>query len=75
MGLLLGIKGFAVAIIGGITSAPGVVIAGLLYGIIEKFVDGYISTAAREAVGFSLVILVLMVFPQGLFGRRELVKV
>ena len=50
-------------------------IAGLLYGIIEKFVDGYISTAAREAVGFSLVILVLMVFPQGLFGRRELVKV
>ena len=40
MGLLLGIKGFAVAIIGGITSAPGVVIAGLLYGIIEKFVDG-----------------------------------
>ena len=75
MGLLLGIKGFAVAIIGGITSAPGVVIAGLLYGIIEKFVDGYISTAAREAVGFSLVILVLMVFPQGLFGRKELVKV
>ena len=75
MGLLLGIKGFAVAIIGGITSAPGVVIAGLLYGIIEKFVDGYISTAAREAVGFSLVILVLMLFPQGLFGRRELVKV
>lgn len=75
MGLLLGIKGFAVAIIGGITSAPGVVVAGILYGIIEKFVDGYISTAAREAVGFSLVILVLMVFPQGLFGRRELVKV
>ncbi len=75
MGLLLGIKGFAVAIIGGITSAPGVVIAGLLYGIIEKFVDGYISTAAREAVGFSLVIVVLMLFPQGLFGRRELVKV
>ena len=75
MGLLLGIKGFAVAIIGGITSAPGVVVAGILYGIIEKFVDGYISTAAREAVGFSLVILVLMVFPQGLFGRKELVKV
>lgn len=75
MGLLLGIKGFAVAIIGGITSAPGVVIAGLLYGIIEKFVDGYISTAAREVVGFSLVILVLMFFPQGLFGRREVVKV
>lgn len=75
MGLLLGLKGFAVAIIGGITSAPGVVIAGLLYGVIEKLVDGYISTAAREAVGFSLVILVLMIWPQGLFGRREVVKV
>ena len=75
MGLLLGIKGFAVAIIGGITSAHGVVIAGLLYGVIEKFVDGYISTAAREAVGFSIVILVLMIWPQGLFGRKEVVKV
>ena len=75
MGLLLGIKGFAVAIIGGITSARGVVIAGLLYGVIEKFVDGYISTAAREAVGFSIVILVLMIWPQGLFGRKEIVKV
>ena len=75
MGLLLGIKGFAVAIIGGITSAYGVVIAGLLYGVIEKFVDGYISTAAREVVGFSLVIVVLMIWPQGLFGRREVTKV
>ncbi len=75
MGLLLGIKGFAVAIIGGITSAKGVVISGLLYGLIEKFVDGYISTAAREAIGFSLVIIVLTIYPQGLFGRKELVKV
>ncbi len=75
MGYLVGIKGFAVAIIGGITSAYGVVIAGLLYGIIEKFVDGYISTAAREAVGFSLVIIVLMVWPQGLFGGKRLTKV
>lgn len=75
MGLLLGLKGFAVAIIGGITSGVGVVVAGLLYGVIEKFVDGYISTAAREAVGFSLVILVLMIWPRGLFGRREVVKV
>lgn len=75
MGLLLGIKGFAVAIIGGIKSAPGVVVAGLLYGVIEKFVDGFISTAAREIVGFGLVIFVLMIWPQGLFGRKEVVKV
>ena len=75
MGLTLGLKGFAVAIIGGITSTPGVVIAGLGFGVMEKFVEGYISTAAREIVGFSLTIVVLLVFPQGLFGKREVSKV
>lgn len=75
MGLILGLKGFAVAIIGGITSATGVVVAGLAFGVIEKFVEGYISTAAREIVGFSLMIVVLLAFPQGLFGKREVFKV
>ncbi len=75
MGLIIGLKGFAVAIIGGITSAPGVVIAGLAFGVLEKFVEGYISTAAREIVGFSVTILVLLIFPQGLFGKREVFKV
>ena len=63
------------AIIGGITSAPGVVIVGLGFGIMEKFVEGYISTAAREIIGFGVMILVLLVFPQGLFGKREVLKV
>lgn len=75
MGTLLGLKGFAVAIIGGITSAPGVVIVGLLFGVMEKFVEGYISTAAREIVGFGVMIFVLLAFPQGLFGKREVTKV
>jgi branched-chain amino acid transport system permease protein len=75
MGVLLGLKGFAVAIIGGITSGPGVVVAGLVFGIMEKFVEGYVSTAAREIVGFSVMILVLLACPQGLFGRREIFKV
>lgn len=75
MGTLLGLKGFAVAIIGGITSAPGVVIVGLGFGVMEKFVEGYISTAAREIIGFGVMILVLLVFPQGLFGKREVHKV
>jgi branched-chain amino acid transport system permease protein len=75
MGALLGLKGFAVAIIGGITSAPGVVVAGLAFGIMEKFVEGYVSTAAREIVGFGTMILVLLAFPQGLFGKREIFKV
>jgi branched-chain amino acid transport system permease protein len=41
----------------------------------EKFVEGYISTASREIIGFAVMILVLLVFPQGLFGKRELLKV
>lgn len=75
MGLLLGLKGFAVAIMANISNARGTVIIGLLYGVLEKFVEGYISTAAREAVGFAVVILVLLAFPQGIFGKREISKV
>lgn len=75
MGLMLGLKGFAVAIVGGITNVYGVVLAGFAYGVVEKFVDGYVGSAAREAVGFSLVIAILMIWPQGIFGSRDTVKV
>lgn len=75
MGLLLGLKGFAVAIIAGITRARGVVITGLLYGVLEKFIEGYINSAAREAIGFAVIILLLFAFPQGIFGKAETVKV
>lgn len=70
MGTIIGLKAFAVAIIGGLGSAPGIVAAGLGYGLTESFVAGYISTGAREIVGFALVILVLVVRPWGLGGRR-----
>lgn len=75
MGLLLGLKGFAVAIIANISNARGTVIMGLMFGVLEKFVEGYISTAAREAVGFAVVIVLLLAFPQGVFGKREISKV
>lgn len=75
MGLLLGLKGFAVAIIAGITQARGVVVMGLVYGVLEKFIEGYISTAAREAIGFAVIIILLFAFPQGIFGKKETVKV
>jgi branched-chain amino acid transport system permease protein len=70
MGTIIGLKAFAVAIIGGLSSAPGIIIAGLGYGVAESFVAGYISTGAREIVGFALVILVLIVRPWGLLGAR-----
>jgi len=75
MGALIGLKAFGVAIVAGISNARGVVIVGISYGIIEKFIEGYISTGARNAIGFTLMILVLLAFPQGLFGRKEVTKV
>ncbi len=75
MGALIGLKAFGVAIVAGISNARGVVIVGITYGLIEKFIEGYISTGARNAVGFTLMILVLLWFPQGIFGRKEVAKV
>jgi branched-chain amino acid transport system permease protein len=75
MGVILGLKGFLVAIIAGISNARGIVIVGLAYGVLERFVEGFGSTAAREVVGFSVMILLLLAFPQGLFGAREVKKV
>jgi branched-chain amino acid transport system permease protein len=70
MGTIIGLKAFAVAIIGGLTSAPGIIVAGLGYGLVESFVAGYLSTGAREIIGFGLVILVLIVRPWGLLGAK-----
>src|SRR5262245_5306170 len=75
MGALIGLKAFGVAIVAGIANARGVVIVGICYGVIEKLIEAYISTGARNAVGFTLMILALLLFPQGIFGRREVVKV
>ncbi len=68
MGTTLGLKAFAVAIIGGIDSARGIVAAGILYGIFEAVVAGYLGTGVREILGFAVVVLVLLARPWGLFG-------
>src|SRR5215813_11198457 len=70
MGTIIGLKAFAVAIIGGLTSAPGIVVAGLGYGLVESFTAGYVSTRAREIVGSGLVIAVLIARPWGLLGEK-----
>jgi len=71
MGTTIGLKAFAVAIIGGIESARGIVIAGVLYGVFEALVAGYLGTGVREILGFALVIVVLLLRPWGLFGAAE----
>ena len=75
MGVLFGLKAFAVAIIGGIDSAAGVMLAGLVYGLIEAVIAATLPSAYREIIGFGLVILVLAIKPEGLFGRRAAQKV
>jgi branched-chain amino acid transport system permease protein len=75
MGTLFGIKAFAVAILGGIESAWGVVLAGLLYGIAEALITALVGSTYTQIVTFALVILALALRPTGLFGRTELRKV
>jgi branched-chain amino acid transport system permease protein len=75
MGTLFGIKAFAVAILGGIGSAWGVVLAGLIYGIAEAFVTACFGSTYTQIVSFSLVIASLTVMPNGLFGRAGVRKV
>ena len=75
MGTLFGIKAFAVAILGGISSASGVMFAGLLYGLIEALVTSYLGSVYTQIVAFSVVIIALALMPNGLFGRALVKKV
>jgi branched-chain amino acid transport system permease protein len=75
MGTLFGIKAFAVAILGGIGSAAGVMIAGFLYGVIEALVTAFIGSAYTQIIVFGVVILSLALLPNGLFGRSAVKKV
>ena len=75
MGTLFGIKAFAVAILGGIESASGVVLAGLIYGVAEALITALMGSTYTQIVTFALVIVALAVRPNGLFGRAQLRKV
>jgi branched-chain amino acid transport system permease protein len=75
MGNILGLKAFAVAIIGGLDSPRGIFICALAYGIFEALCAGYIYPGIRDTLGFLLVILVLLVRPSGVFGRTQIEKV
>ena len=75
MGTLFGLKAFAVAILGGITSAWGVMLAGLLFGVTESLITALLGSAYTQIVTFTLVIVALAVMPSGLFGRAGVKKV
>jgi len=75
MGTLFGLKAFAVAILGGITSAWGVMLAGLIFGVVESMITALLGSAYTQILSFTLVIVALALMPNGLFGRAEVKKV
>ena len=70
MGSTIALKAFAANIIGGFGSIPGAIIGGLVIGLAETLGAAYISTPYKDAFGFIILLLVLLVRPQGLFGER-----
>lgn len=74
-GSLPGIKAFVAAVLGGIGSIPGAMLGGVLLGVIESFSQAYISTQLSDAIVFGVLILVLLVRPAGLLGRKKIEKV
>jgi branched-chain amino acid transport system permease protein len=73
--ILYGLKAFVAAVIGGIGNLPGAMLGGLLLGLSEQFVAGYLSTTFRDAIAFAILIVILLVRPSGLLGRRVVEKV
>ncbi len=70
MGGVPGLKGFAACVVGGLTSIPGAIIAGLSIGVIENLTVEFLSSGYRDTVAFILLILILCIRPQGLMGKK-----
>lgn len=75
IGIMLGLKGFVAAALGGLGSGTGAVVGGLLLGVVEAMTAGYISSDYKDAVAFSMILLVLFFMPRGLFGSRVVERV
>ena len=74
-GSMPGIKAFTAAVFGGIGSIPGTMLGGILLGIIEIFSKSYISTSLSDAIVFAVLIIVLLVKPTGILGKKVTEKV
>ncbi len=70
MGILAGFKGFTAAVLGGIGNVPGAVVGGFCIGLIENLGAGYISSAYKDSISFLILLLILIVKPQGIFGEK-----
>ena len=72
---LIGIKGFTAAILGGFNSLPGAVLGGITLGVLEAIAGTYISSALKDMISYSILIVVILVRPQGLLGGLTIPKV
>jgi branched-chain amino acid transport system permease protein len=75
IGFIAGLKAFTAAVVGGIGSIPGAMLGGLLIGVAESFVTGYISSTYSNLIVFGILIVVMLLRPSGLLGRAQLQKV
>ena len=75
MGMAPGIKAFVAAVLGGIGIIPGAMVGGIILGIVEALVSGFISSTFRDAAAFAILIVILLYKPQGLFGKNVREKV
>jgi branched-chain amino acid transport system permease protein len=75
MGIMPGLKAFIAAVLGGIGNLPGAALGGLIIGVTETLVAGYVSSTYRDAIAFGILILILIIKPSGLLGKKEIEKV
>jgi branched-chain amino acid transport system permease protein len=75
IGFLVGLKAFTAAVVGGIGSIPGAMLGGLLIGVAESFITGYLSSTYTNLIVFGILIAVMLLRPSGLLGRAQLQKV
>ena len=75
MGIMPGLKAFVAAVLGGIGVIPGAMAGGLILGVVESLVSGFLSSTFRDAAAFAILILVLLLRPSGIFGKHTQEKV
>lgn len=75
MGFMAGLKAFAAAVLGGIGSLPGALLGGLIVGVSESMAATFLGSTYRDSIAFIILIIVLIVRPNGLFGRKGITKV
>ena len=75
MGLFAGLKGFTAAVVGGIGSIPGAMLGGFIIGIVEAMATGYLNPTYADFIAFLILVLVLLIRPTGILGKKALAKV